>query len=320
MINKYIHTVFRNIFILIGGLFFCISFAPKPLFAQFYNGSQLTFGKNRVQYQKQNWEYYRTPQFDVYFYPTGKELAQYTLNIAPSMIAEIEKMLNFNTTKKIQFIVYNTQSDFRESNFAYDNDDFYNKGGVTNIYGTKIYLYFDGNRAHFDQMLRAGIMNLYAHWIINGTSVGANIATESLLDVPNWFFSGLSSYIAENWNSTLDAHIKNGILTQNYTRLDELNPVDATYAGHSLWKYIADRFGESAIPSILYATSAARGYERGIYNVTGVPFKQLVIDWFRYYYVIYKKDNHRDKPEARRTRLKIAHIRFLRESRWRRRP
>src|SRR5574344_2352745 len=108
--------------------------------AQFYNGSQLSFGKNRVQYQDQNWQYYRTNQFDVYFYPTGKALAEYTLAKVPQMIEEVERMLNFPSSKKLQFIVYNTQADFRESNFAYDNDNFYNQGGVTNIYGTKIYL------------------------------------------------------------------------------------------------------------------------------------------------------------------------------------
>lgn len=266
--------------------------------AQFYNGSQLSFGKNRVQYQKQNWEYFRTAQFDVYFYPTGKALAEYTLAQAPTVIDDIEKLLNYNASKKIQFIVYNTQSDFRESNFAYDNDDFYNQGGVTNIYGTKIYLYFDGNRAHFDKMLRAGVMNLYAHWIINGTSVGANIASETLLEVPSWYFSGLASYVGETWNSTLDAHVKNGILTQRYADLDELSPVDATYAGHSFWKYVADRFGESSIPAILYATRASRSHERGFYHVTGTPYKQLLIDWYRHYFVIYKKDVKRDKNDG----------------------
>lgn len=278
---------------------FAMLFIINSTEAQFYNGSNVSFGKNRVQYQQQNWEYFRTAQYDVYFYPNSKALAEYTMQQAPQIIEEIERMLNYTATKKIQFIVYNTQSDFRESNFAYDNDDFYNQGGVTNIYGTKIYLYFDGNRSHFDRMMRAGIMNLYAHWIINGTSVGANISSESLLEVPNWYFSGLSSYIAEPWSSTIDAYVKNGILTQKYADIGELSPVDATYAGHSFWKFIADRYGKSAVPAILYATRSSRSHERGFYNVTGVPYKELLIDWYRYYYVIYKKDVKRTRPDGK---------------------
>ena len=93
--------------------------------------------------------------------------------------------------------MYNTQEDFRESNFAYDDDDFYNQGGVTNVYGTKIYIYFDGNRNHLDRMIRSGIMNVYAHWLVQGASVGSNMTYDYLMDVPNWYFSGLASYFGE---------------------------------------------------------------------------------------------------------------------------
>ena len=98
--------------------------------AQFYNGSQLTFGKNRVQHQKFNWQYLRAEQYDVYYYPTGRALAQYVFYKTPEFIAEIEHLLNYTSKKKLQIIVYNTQADFRESNFAYDYEDFYNHGGV----------------------------------------------------------------------------------------------------------------------------------------------------------------------------------------------
>ena len=168
--------------------------------AQFYNGSQLTFGKNRVQHQNFNWQYLRAEQYDVYYYPTGRALAQYVFYKTPEIVAEIEQMLNYTSRKKLQIIVYNTQSDFRESNFAYDYEDFYNQGGVTNIYGTKIYIYFDGNRAHLDKMLRGGIMNVYAHWLVQGATISSNISYDYLMNVPSWFFSGLSAYYGEHWS------------------------------------------------------------------------------------------------------------------------
>jgi hypothetical protein len=268
-----------------------------PLSAQFYNGSQLNFGKNRVQHQHFNWLYYRTEKFDIYYYPTGKALADYTFFKVPGMVQEIEQMLNFTSSKKLQFIVYNTQSDFRESNFGFDNDDFYNQGGITNVYGAKIYLYFDGNHAHLDRMIKSGIMNVYAHLLLEGESLRSNISAEYLFNAPAWFYTGLASYISENWNSVIDAHVKNGILTQKYADFEELSPVDATYAGHSFWKFIADRYGQSAIANILYATRSSRSTERGFYAVTGIPYKQLLIDWYRYYYVVYSQDLKRNLPE-----------------------
>lgn len=272
--------------------------AVIPLRAQFYNGSQMQFGKNRVQHQKFNWSYYRNTQFDVYFYPTGKSLAEYTLYKAPKFISDIETMLNFESSKKIQFIVYNTQADFRESNFAYDDEDFYNQGGVTNIYGTKVYLYFDGNHAHFDKMIRAGIMNVYAHLMIEGESTASNMRTSYTSDVPNWYYSGLASYIGEAWNSDIDAHVKDGILSQRYADFEELSPVDATYAGHSFWKFIVDRYGDKSIGKILQITRSSQNFEKGFYLVTGVEYRALLVDWFRYYYVIYHKDTDREMPDG----------------------
>ncbi len=271
---------------------------PQTAHAQFYNGSQISFGKNRVQHQNFNWQYIRAEQYDVYFYPTGKALAQYTFYKVPEYIREIETLLNYTSRKKIQFIVYNTQQDFRESNFAYDNDDFYNQGGMTNIYGSKIYLYFDGNREHFDRMIRSGLMNLYAHWLVEGATVGSNISSDYLMTVSNWFYTGLASYFGKHWDSDIDAHVKDGILTQRYADFDELSPVDATYAGHSLWKYIVDTYGENIIAKILYSTRSSKTIERGFAYATGLNYRTLLVNWYKYYYVMYNPDETRSMPEG----------------------
>ena len=270
----------------------------STVFAQFYNGSQLTFGKSRVQYQDFIWQYYRNPQFDVYYYPNSRAIADYVYVVTPDIIKEIEKTFNFTSEKKLQFIVYRTHSDFKESNFNYDNDDFYNQGGVTNIYGSKVYLYFDGNRANLNKMIRGGIASVYARGILQGETVRANMASEYALDEPNWFYSGLSSYIAENWNSELEAQVKDGILSKRFRKMAHLSPMDATLAGHSFWRFIADRYGENAISTILHACRATRSVDRGFAYATGTTFKELLEDWYRFYVVAFGKDKNREKPDT----------------------
>ena len=275
-------------------LFLCLLLSS--VHAQFYNGSQLTFGKNRVQHQNFNWQYLRAEQYDVYYYPTGRALAQYVFYRTPEIVSEIEQMLNYTSKKKLQIIVYNTQADFRESNFAYDYEDFYNQGGVTNIYGTKIYIYFDGNRAHLDRMIRGGIMNVYAHWMVQGATVGSNISADYLMNVPSWFYSGLSSYFGEHWNSDVETHVKNGILTDSYIRMEELSPVEATYAGHSFWKYIVDIYGEQIIPKVLYYTRSSKTIKGGLERATMTPLKTLTSRWYKYYVVMFHPDMSKQMP------------------------
>ena len=286
-----IHALSRRIVII--GAVLCLFFSAN---AQFYNGSQLTFGKNRVQHQNFNWQYLRAEQYDVYYYPTGRALAQYVFYKTPEVISEIEKLLNYTSKKKLQIIVYNTQSDFRESNFAYDYEDFYNQGGVTNIYGTKIYIYFDGNRAHLDKMIRGGIMNVYAHWMVQGATISSNISYDYLMNVPAWYYSGLSSYFGERWSSDVETHVKNGILTGSYKRLEELSPVEATYAGHSFWKYLVDVYGEQVISKTLYYTRSSKSLENGMARATMTPFKALSTQWYKYYMVMFHPDQNKSMP------------------------
>ena|GEM_PF-4217 len=280
-------------------LLLCLFFAFfGNIFAQFYNGSQLTFGKSRVQYQDFIWLYYRNPQFDVYYYSNSRAIADYIYTVVPEMIKEIEKQFNFTSGKKLQFIVYRTQSDFKESNFNYDNDDFYNQGGITNIYGSKVYLFFDGNHAHLNKMIRGGIASVYARGVVQGQTLRANMASEYTMDEPNWFYSGLSSYIAENWDSELEAQVKDGILSKRFKKMDNLSPMDATIAGHSFWRFIVDRYGENAIATVLQACRATRSVDRGFAYATGESFKELLEDWYRFYVVVFGKDKNRDKPET----------------------
>lgn len=273
-------------------------FGSLAVQAQFYNGSQVSFGKNRVQYQQFHWMYYRTEQFDVYYYSTSKELAEYTAFKAAEYVDYMQRWLNFRSSKKLQFIVYNTEGDFKESNFAFDNDDFYNQGGVTNIYGTKIYLYFDGNHNHFDAMIKSGIMEVFGRLMIEGESVSSNIRSETLMSIPNWFYPGLSSFVGSGWNSEIDTYVKDGILTQRYLKTEKLSTRDAMYAGHSFWKFIQERFGANAIPNILHSVRNTRSASKGFYYVTGMTMEQLMKEWFRHYFVIYKKEVKDRRPEG----------------------
>src|SRR5213593_1602958 len=51
---------------------------PNSSKAQFYNGSQQEFGKNRVQYDEpRTWTWYKFEKFDAYFYLNGKELGEF---------------------------------------------------------------------------------------------------------------------------------------------------------------------------------------------------------------------------------------------------
>src|SRR5205814_1271243 len=131
------------------------AFLPQTCFSQFYNGSQQEFGKNRVQYDEpRTWTWYKFEKFDAYFYLNGKELAEYVCRNADDQITEIEKLFDFQIDDKIQFMIYNKQSEYKQSNLGLVSEEQYNIGGVTRIVGSKISLYYEGDHKKLIQQMR----------------------------------------------------------------------------------------------------------------------------------------------------------------------
>ena len=93
---KILFAVFFSVFILDG------------IKAQFYSGSQMSFGKNRVQYKEFFWTFYKYDNYDIYFYLGGNELALYAAKYLEENLEVIEDKLDTGMDDKIQFIIYNT--------------------------------------------------------------------------------------------------------------------------------------------------------------------------------------------------------------------
>ena len=108
--------------------------------------------------------------------------------------------------------------------------------------------------------------------------------------MPDWYEDGLVAWLSEGWNSDIDNRVRDGILSGRYDKFNHLTGTDAVDAGHSLWKYIADNHGASAVPDIVHMTKVTRSVENGFLYVIGMSFKNLIADWKRYYMQKYSAD------------------------------
>jgi Tol biopolymer transport system component len=273
---KLLHII-RNIFL------FVLLGSALPVFPQFYNGSQLTFGKNRVQFTDNFWTFYRFNKFDTYFYLNGKTLAIFTAKFADESIKDIEDKLDYNLENKIQFIIFNRLSDLKESNIGLVSDEQYNIGGITHIVGSKVFIYYNGDHETLKRQIKSGIAQVILNEMIYGEQITAKIKNSTLLTLPDWYLQGLVSYMSEDWNVEIDNYVKDGILNGSYEKFNRLTGTDAVYAGHSLWKYIAEKYGSEKIPNILYMTKISKSVESGFLYVLGVSFKTFTQEWIDYY-------------------------------------
>lgn len=264
-------------------LFFIFFLVPRPLLSQFYNGSQLTFGKNRVQYDEFFWTYYQFEKFDTYFYLNGMELAQYTARYAETQLEGIEEKLDSKLEDKIQFIIFNKLSELKQSNLGLLSEDSYNTGGITHIIGRKVFLYFDGSYDNYNKQIRAGIANVLVNQMMYGGKIFSQMKNSAIMVLPDWYVNGLVDYLSEDWNTEIENYVKDGILSGKYEKFNHLTGTDAVYAGHSIWNFIAEKYGKSHIPNIIYMTKISRNVESGFLFVLGISFKNLIKEWMDYY-------------------------------------
>lgn len=272
------------------GTIFVFALTAVTSNAQYYTGSNIEFGQNRVQYNEFFWQSYNFERFKVFFYADGKNHAIYAAKSAHQNLKHLETLLDFELADKIEILVFNSQSQFQQSNIGLRNDNSSNIGGVTKIIGSKIFVYYEGDHASFDDQIRAGLSEVLLNQMMYGGNWKDVLKNNTLLSLPDWYLKGFVSYASEGWTTEIDNRVKDGILTDRFANFNALEGGDAELAGHSIWNYIAEVYGENVIPNVMYMTRVSRSVESGFLFVLGTSLKTLMYDYQNYYKRKYELD------------------------------
>jgi hypothetical protein len=274
--------------------------ASHDLLAQFYQGSQQTFGKNRVQYNDFLWTFYRFKNFDAYFYLGGQELAAFAGKTADNDIEEIEKLFDYKTTGRLQFIIFNKLSDMKQTNIGLEGDEMEgNIGGLTRIFGNKLLIYFDGNHEHFRQTIRAGVSKVLIEQLMYGGNVKDRVQSAVLLNLPSWYVDGLVSYVSTGWTVEDDNRMRDGITSNKYRKFNRMLDNEEVFAGKAMWNYIVETYGPGSVSNLLYMTRINRNIESGFVYVIGNSLSDLSNSWLAYYQKLYlNADKNRALPKG----------------------
>ena len=260
--------------------------------AQFYNGHQMRFGKNRVQFDEFEWYYYRYPQFDTYFYAGGSDMAEMASAIATEMIPQLETFFDHKLEKRMILVMFQNLSDFRQSNIGLNTDaDEYNIGGTLKVIDNTAFVYMEIDRQKFREQVVAAISNIILNEIIYGSNIKNKIANNTLIGMPEWYTSGLVAYLSRDWDS--DADNLNKIYSQSnkFNNINQLSGSDAEIIGFAIWNYVAKIYGPQVISNIVYLTRITKSVENAFMYVLGVNLKTLQENWTEYYKTQYEDFN-----------------------------
>ena len=257
------------------------------------------FGKNRVQYQKFKWKYYQTENFNTYFSQDGLGLGKYVAQVAELELPSIEEFVEYGLQRRINIVVYNNYDEMQQSNIGL-GIDWQNTGGVTKLVNNKMIVYFDGNHDNLRRQVRQGLAKVLVDNVLFGDDLGEFAANQALLDLPKWLTDGYVEYAAENWSPSLDDDLRSVMLGGNYNNFYQFAFEKPLLAGHSFWKYIADKYGKTKTTYFLYLARIYRNLNNASNKIAKKKFKKILQDFMVDVQAQYFKDirGRRNTPKG----------------------
>lgn len=244
--------------------------------------------------------------FNVFYYNGQDSLANFIMNSALEHLSHVEEKVGYRLNGKLDLFLINNPgiSNPRIEEISGLNHSI--TGGATAILGHRIHIDPDKDYRSMQVQLKRGIAQNLIHEMLYGGTAQERIKYATLLHLPEWFVSGLTHYVAEDWNEQLDNELRNALLHNHYKNLNKLSPYESALLGHSVWRYIDMHKGESSIRRTLYSVRISKKLESAFYFIFNQSSKQLIEEWMNYQLKIYiEKDQHDYINPQKPERLKL---------------
>ena len=243
--------------------------------------AQEYFGQNQVQYKDFDWQVIETEHWLIHYYPSERIAAMQGARMAERDYARLSHILGHEFREKKPILFFASRADFGQNNVTGDLGE--GTGGVTEPLRHRMLMPFTGDYRGLEHVLTHEMVHEFQFDIFARGRAGGGIAQLSQVNPPLWFMEGMAEYLSLGPNyarsSTVmrDAAI-NGDLPTIVKMNEQPGRYDPYRYGQPLWAYIAGRFGDDIIGSIM-ADVPSMGIERAFKRETGESLEDLGDEW-----------------------------------------
>lgn len=265
-----------------------ISLFTIILFADGLQAQYFGFGKNRVQYSQFDWRFIQSDHFDVYYYDTNNYyLAVFTANSLEAAYAQLSRDFRHEVNDRIAVIIYDSHTDFSQTNVVPLPVDAQGIGGVTDKFKNRITIPFMGHYGDYRQVLHHELVHAMFNDMYYGGTIQSIIQNNIQLQIPLWFEEGLSEYVSLGWDTDTDMFIREAVMNNNMPPILQMRGFMAYRGGQAFWNFIVEEYGREKIGEILQRVRQTRNVESGLRQSLGLSMSELndrFHDWLRKIY------------------------------------
>ncbi len=207
------------------------------------------FGKNKIQYRDFNWQIYRSPHFNVYFYPEEEASLQRVVSFAESAYDELSRGFNFQIKEPIPLIFYATHSAFEQNNIIL-NFIPEGVGAFASPVRFRMVLPIDMPDSELMELILHELTHIFEyHMLFQGSLAKAVTAGP-----PTWFMEGLASYMAKDETARDQMFLRDAVVNDRIPPISrsDFGGFFAYRFGHAVFDFIEDRWGRDGFLDFLY--------------------------------------------------------------------
>ena len=252
------------------------------------DGRAQYFGRNKVQYDREDVRILATEHFDIYYSSQDAAAAQIAGRLSERWYARLTKAFDHVLSGRQPVVVYGSHRRFEQTNVSNGFID-ESTGGFTESRRRRIVLPFAASLAETDHVL--------GHEIVHAFQFDMSDRYHSPLGVPLWFVEGMAEFLTLGPGDR-----QTGMWMRDAVAADELPTIRQLASsryfpyrwGAALWEYLADEFGED-VPARALRTKRDAG--RRLREITGRSLDELTEGWHAWLRAAYAP-SHVARPEA----------------------
>jgi len=215
-----------------------------PARAQFFP----YYGKNKVKYDDFNWRIYKSPHFEIFYYPEFEQHLARLTSYLESAYQKVSTGLKHEISRPIPAILYKTHSEFEQTNLY---PTFVPEGvlAFAEPLRGRLVLPIDEPPDKLQDLITHEITHIFEFDIIP-----RSILSRSL---PLWIDEGLADYFVGKWNPLDLMMIRDAAITDQVPKLSkaEFEAFSGRLVynmGHSAFEFMEARYGKEGIRQFLY--------------------------------------------------------------------
>ena len=210
------------------------------------------YGKNKIMYNRFNWNHYTTEHFDFHYYAEDIKTLEKIAALAESAYLRLSRDLKHELSAIIPILFYSSTTDYEQTNL-------FNAQGTLGAADPVLYriiLQGDMPIDELQDLFEHEVTHIFQYDLLWGSPGGVFYAVSQ---PPLWIVEGFAEYNTQNWSTWSEVIVRDAVLSDRmpmftpngtlFSQFPALRPLAYDF-GHAIYDYIEHTYGREGITEL----------------------------------------------------------------------